>query len=72
MNNTKIGRSVLNAVNGSLPIKTKSTYKAVLSFDPTRENFTPRDENGLIEYGIDNDMIEYQRRAYKCKSESPE
>lgn len=54
MNNTKIGRSVLNAVNGCLPIKTKSTYKAFLSFDPT---LTPRDENGLIEYGIDNDMI---------------
>jgi len=72
MNNTKIGRSVLNAVNGCLPIKTKSTYKAFLSFDPTRENFTSRDENGLIEYGIDNDMIEYQIRAYKCRSESPE
>jgi hypothetical protein len=69
------GRSVLNGVIGSLANKTKSTYKAFVSFDPPRENPAPSDENGLIEYAIDNDMIEYQRRVYNnCnyRSESPE
>jgi len=49
--------------------------KLNLSFknDATRENFAPPDENGLAEYDIDNDMEEYQRRAYnnwKSGSES--
>ena len=65
---TKIARSVLNAVNGSVAIKTKSTSKAFVSFDPPKENFAPSDENGLLEYEIDNDMIEYQRKVYNnCK-----
>jgi hypothetical protein len=70
---TEIGSSVLNAVNGRLAIKTKSTYKFA-SFDPASENFASSDENGLVEYAIDNDMIEYQRKVYnncKCRSESP-
>jgi hypothetical protein len=51
--------------------------KLNLSFknDPTRENFAPPHENGLAEYRIDNDMIEYQRKVYnnwKCGSESQE
>jgi hypothetical protein len=58
ISNTKIGRSVLNTVNRS--IKTKSTYKGFVSLDPTRENLAPSDENGLVEYAIDNDMIEYR------------
>ncbi len=68
-------RSDLNAINGSLAIKSKSTYRTFLSFDPTTENFATPDENGLAEYAIDNDMIEYQRRVYnnwKCGSEGKE
>jgi hypothetical protein len=64
ISSTKIGRSVVNAVNGSLTINTKSTYRAFVSFDPPWENFAPSDENGLVEYAIDNDMIKYQRRVY--------
>jgi hypothetical protein len=72
---TKMGKSVLNAIRGSLAIKTKSTPKAFASFGLQKETFAPSDENGLVEYAIDNDMIEYQRMVYnnyKYRSESPE
>jgi hypothetical protein len=64
ISSTEIGRSVLNPLNGSVAIKTKSTSKADVSLDPPRENLALSDENGLLEYAIDNDMIEYQRRVY--------
>src|SRR5215831_8196206 len=74
ISNTKIGRSIRNTVNRSLAIKTESTCKGFVSRDPTRENLAPSDENRLVEYAIDNDMIEYQKRVYnncKYRSESP-
>jgi hypothetical protein len=36
----------------------------IFNNDPTRENFAPPYENGLAEYAIGNDMVEYQRRVY--------
>ncbi len=55
ISNTKLGRYT---VNRSLATKTKSTYKGFVSLDPTREPCS--DENGLLEYATDNDMIEYR------------
>jgi hypothetical protein len=57
---SKIVRSIVNG-KGTTPIKPKSTYRTFLSRD------TPY-ENGLVEYAIDNDMIEYQRNIYKNHS----
>lgn len=51
---SKTVRSIVNIVNGrGTTPKAKSTYGTFLCCD------TPY-ENGLVEYAIDNDMIEYQ------------
>lgn len=54
---SEIVRSTLNTVNGSL-----WSTKLFLTFDAP-------DENGLVEYAIDNDMIEYQRNLYKNRQD---
>jgi hypothetical protein len=58
---SKIVRSMVNTVNGSssgtTPTKAKSTYRTLSCDAPY--------ENGLVEYAIDNDMIEYQRNVYE-------
>jgi hypothetical protein len=63
---SKIARSTVNKVKSSLrgitPIKAKSTYRTFLSRDAPYEN-------GLIEYAIDNDMIEYQRNVFKNRQD---
>ncbi len=61
LNIIKIGKSVLNGVNRSFAIKTKSTFAY---FDRQRENLSHPRTTGLAEYAIDNDMIDYQRRVY--------
>jgi hypothetical protein len=66
---------LLDGVSAAGSIKTKLMYQAYLSFNQLRENFALSDENGLLEYAIDNDMIEYQRRVYnnsEYRSESLE
>jgi hypothetical protein len=63
---SKIVRSIANTVNGSLggrtPIKAKSKYRKFLSRDASYKN-------GLVEYAIDNDMIEYQRNVFKNRQD---
>jgi hypothetical protein len=63
---SKIVRSIVNTVNGNLwgttPIKAKSTCRTFLSRDASYEN-------GLVEYAIDNDMIEYQRKVFKNRQD---
>jgi hypothetical protein len=63
---SKIVRSMVNTVNGSssgtTPTKAKSTYRTFLSCNAPYEN-------GLVEYAIDNDMIEYQRNVYKNRQD---
>jgi len=56
-----------NGVHGNLELE-KSTSKAFVSIDPTRENIDSVDENGLVEYNIDNEMIEYQRSNREVKN----
>jgi hypothetical protein len=61
---SKVVRSIVNTGNGrgTTPIKAKSTYRTFLSRDAPYEN-------GLIEYAIDNDMIEYQRNVFKNRQD---
>jgi hypothetical protein len=63
---SKIARSTVNKVKSSLrgttPIKAKSTYRTFLSCDAPYEN-------GLVEYAIDDDMMEYQEKQYKNRQD---
>ena len=58
ISNRKIVRSYL----GELATKTKIMCKAFVSSEKLREQTTLFDENGIAEYAIDNDMIEYQMK----------
>jgi hypothetical protein len=60
----KIVRSIVNTVieRGTTLIKAKSKYRTFLSRDAPYEN-------GLVEYDIDNDMIEYQRNVFKNRQD---